>query len=132
MGIGRRTGVCNGDYVGWHANVGVRGGGEEEEVDEGVHRKLESWEKAKEGVVLGAEIRSRAQARGRPCILPLWDAIGGASLAANTCPGPAYATCVTPVSPSTSENARSTHPMRVSLARALPALSAAPRCAQRS
>lgn len=82
-----------------------RGGG-----GSGVHRKLESWEKAKEGVVLGAEIRSRAQARGRPCILPLWDAIGGASLAANTCPGPAYATRVTPVSPSTSENARSNAP----------------------
>ena len=98
----------------------------------GVHRKLESWEKAKEGVVLGTEARPRAQARGRPCTLPLWHAIGGACLAANTCPGPVYATCVTPVSPSTSENARSTHPVRASLARALPALSAALRFAQRS
>lgn len=96
-----------------------------------MHRKLESWEKAKEGVVLGAEIRSRAQARGRPCILPLWDAIGGASLAANTCPGPAYATRVTPVSPSTSENARSNAPDASELGAALPALSAALRCAQR-
>lgn len=30
------------------------------------HRKLESWEKAKEGVVLGARASRRAQAPGLP------------------------------------------------------------------
>lgn len=93
----------------------------------GVHRKLESWEKAKEGVVpRAADLGARAQARGRPCALPLCRAIGGASLAANTCPGGRVRYVRNPrLSPSTSENARSTHPVRASLARALPALSAA-------
>lgn len=49
----------------------VEGGREREEgaqegEEEGVHRKLESWEKAKEGVVLGARASRRAQAPGFP------------------------------------------------------------------
>lgn len=54
------------------------------------HRKLESWEKAKEGVVLGAR---RAQAPGFPVALPFGRAIGGAFLPANTYPGERGASC---------------------------------------
>lgn len=48
----------------WRA--GEREEGAQEGEEEGVHRKLESWEKAKEGVVLGARASRRAQAPGFP------------------------------------------------------------------
>jgi len=58
---------------------------------ERAHRKLESWEKAKDGV--GARSSQRAQAPGLPVALPFGRAIGGAFLPANTYPGERGASC---------------------------------------